>query len=122
MKKYFVMLVMLFTMSVYSYAEDTNTNEVNNVEKYDINVDIKKLGSFLQLTSDQEDGMKTVEVELHNDLLVASVETNDESRAKITKNAIEKHIKHAHYVLNDEQYHKYLRVLNVTLVNRGIVK
>jgi len=113
---------MLFTMSVYSYAEDTNTNEVNNVEKYDINVDIKKLGSFLQLTSDQEDGMKTVEVELHNDLLVASVETNDESRAKITKNAIEKHIKHAHYVLNDEQYHKYLRVLNVTLVNRGIVK
>lgn len=122
MKKVFMMLVMLFTMSAYSYAEDTNTDEVNTIQKYNVNVNMKRLGTYLELSSDQMDGMESVEIELHNDLMFAAIESTDENRNVITKNAIDKHIKHVHYILNGEQYNKYLRVLNVTLHNRGILK
>ena len=122
MKKVILMLVMLFTVGIYSYGEDTNSNEVNNVESYNVNVNMKSLGSYLELSSDQMEGMESVEVELHNDLMFAAVESTSENRNLVTKNAIDKHIKHVHYILNDEQYNKYLRVLNATLTNRGILK
>ena len=122
MKKVILMLVMLFTMSMYSFAEDANANEVNVIEQYDLKVNLRKLGLFLQLSSDQMDGMTTVETEFQNDLMFAAVECTKENRKAVTKNAINKHLQHVHYVLNKEQYHKYLIVLNATIKNRGIGK
>ena len=122
MKKVILMLVMLFTMSMYSFAEDANANEVNVIEQYDLKVNLRKLGSFLQLSSDQMDGMTTVESEFQNDLMFAAVECTKENRKAVTKNAIDKHLQHVHYVLNKEQYRKYLIVLNATIKNRGIGK
>ena len=122
MKKVILMLVMLFTMSMYSFAEDANANEVNVIEQYDLKVNLRKLGLFLQLSSDQMDGMTTVETEFQNDLMFAAVECTKENRKAVTKNAIDKHLQHVHYVLNKEQYRKYLIVLNATIKNRGIGK
>lgn len=121
MKKLFLMLVMVFTMNVCIFADDTNYTETANIEKYDINVNMRRLCTYLDLSVDQMDGMENVEIELHNDLMFAAVETTKEHRAAVTKNAISKHIKHVRYILNDKQYKKYLLVLNVTLVNRGII-
>ena len=120
MKKVILMLVMLFTMSMYSFAEDANANEVNVIEQYDLKVNLRKLGLFLQLSSDQMDGMTTVETEFQNDLMFAAVECTKENRKAVTKNAINKHLQHVHYVLNKEQYHKYLMLLNATIRNRKI--
>lgn len=122
MKKVILMLVMMFTMSMYSFAEDANANEVNVIERYDLKVNLRKLGSFLQLSSDQMDGMETVETELQNDLMFVAVECTKDNRNAVAKNAIDKHLKHVHYVLNKEQYRKYLIVLNATIKNRGIGK
>ena len=122
MKKVILMLVMLFTMSMYSFAEDANANEVNVIEQYDLKVNLRKLGSFLQLSSDQMDGMESVETEFKNDLMFAALECTRDNRNAVTKNAIDKHLKHVHYVLNKEQYRKYLIVLNATIKNRGIGK
>lgn len=119
MKKYFLMLVMMFTMSINVFADDANAEEVNLIERYDLNVNLRKLGTFLQLSSDQMDGMESVETEFKNDLMFAALECTRDNRNAVTKNAIDKHLKHVHYVLNNEQYKKYVRVLNVTVNNRG---
>lgn len=117
MKKYLIMLVMLFTMSVSMYAEDNNATEI---EKYEVKVNAKKLGDCLQLSSDQYDAVETVVNELSSDLMFAAVECNNTNRAMVTKNAIDKNIKYMSYILNQEQYHKYLTLLNATIRNRKI--
>ena len=46
---------------------------------------------------------------------------NEESRNSMTKNAIDYDLRHMNYILTDEQYAKYVKVLNATIINRGIV-
>ena len=122
MKKYLIMLVMLFTMSVYSFAEDSNATEIERIERYNVKVNTKKLADYLQLTSDQFDAVETVTDEFSNDLMFAAVQSSDSSRNVITKNLIEKNVKYMSYILNKNQMRKYLVVLNATMNNRGILK
>ena len=120
MKKYFLMLVMLFTMSVYSFAEDNNATEIERIERYNIKVNAKKLADYLQLTTDQLDAVENVTDVFSSDMMFAAVECNNSNRGAVTKNAIDKNIRFMSYILNKEQYRKYLTVLNATLNNRGI--
>lgn len=120
MKKVFLMLVMLFTMSVYSFAEDNNATEIERIERYDLKVNTRKLADYLQLSSDQYDAVESVADELSKDLKFAAVECNKQNRSAVTKNALAKNVKHMSYILNDDQMHKYLAVLNATVNNRGI--
>jgi len=120
MKKVFLMLVMLFTMSVYSFAEDNNATEIERIERYDLKVNTRRLADYLQLSSDQFEAVESVTDELTKDLMFAAVECNKQSRGTVTKNALTKNVKHMSYILNDDQMHKYLVVLNTTVNNRGI--
>ena len=120
MKKVFLMLVMLFAMSVYSFAEDNNATEIERIERYDLKVNTRKLADYLQLSSDQFDAVESVTDELTKDLMFAAVECNKQSRSAVTKNALTKNVKHMSYILSDDQMHKYLVVLNATVNNRGI--
>lgn len=120
MKKVFLTLVMLFTMSVAMFAEDNNATEIERIEKYDIKVNNRKLANYLQLNEDQMDAVEAVITEFSNDLKFAAFECSDTNRKAVTKNLIDKNVKHMSYVLNKEQYHKYLVVLNATLNNKHI--
>ena len=120
MKKYFIMLVMLFTMSANLFAEDNNTTEIERIERYDVKVNTKKLANYLQLSSDQFDAVETVTNEFSNDLMFAAVQDGETSRKAVTKNLIEKNVKYMSYILNKVQMHKYLTVLNATMNNRNI--
>lgn len=120
MKKVFLMMVMLFTMSVYSFAEDNNAAEIERIERYDIKVNNRKLANYLQLTEDQMESVETIVNEFSNDMMFAAVECDNSNRNAVTKNAIDKNIKFMSFILNREQYHKYLVVLNATLNNRKI--
>ena len=119
MKKYFLMLAMLFTMSVCSFAEDT---EMERLERYELKVNLKKLSVFLDLNADQIDGVEAVETELHNDLLSAAVSHNNDTRERLVNETIKKHVSHMKFVLNEEQYKKYVVIFNATMKNRGILK
>ena len=119
MKKYFLMLVMLFTFNVTMFAEDNNVTEVESFEKYDFNINTKKLANYLELSKDQLEAVKDISDELARGMKFAFYENSGDARKKIVSNAVNKNVNHMHYVLNDEQYHKYLRVLNVTLLNKG---
>ena len=118
MKKVFLMLVMMFTMSVSMFAEDNNTTEI---EKYEINVNTNKLANYLELSRDQIDAVENVTEELTKDLMFAAVECNEANRKAVTRNAISKNVKNISYVLTDKQLKKYLTVLNATMINRGIL-
>jgi hypothetical protein len=117
MKKVFLMLVMLFTMSVYSFAEDNNATEIERMEQYDIKVNNRRLANYLQLSEDQMESVEVVTKELTNDLKFAALECDESNRRKVTKNLIEKNIKHMSYILNKEQYHRYLVIFNATINN-----
>ena len=120
MKKVFLMMVMLFTMNAYLFAEDNNAAEIERIERYDIKVNARKLASYLELTSDQMESVETIVNEFSNDMMFAAVECDNSNRNAVTKNAIDKNIKFMSFILNREQYHKYLVVLNATLNNRKI--
>lgn len=122
MKKCFLMLVMMFTMSVYSFAEDNNASEAQKIENFDVKINTKKLGQYLELSKDQVESVEAIENEFSSDLMFAAVECNDNNRIIVTQNAINKNIKNMSYVLNREQYIKYLKVLNATVHNRRLLK
>lgn len=120
MKKVFLLMVMLFAMSVYSFAEDNNATDIERIERYDIKVNTKRLGEYLQLSTDQYDAVETVVGEFSNDMMFAAVECGSTNRGKVAKNAVDKNIKYMSYILNKDQYHKYLMILNATIRNRKI--
>jgi hypothetical protein len=110
---------MLFTMNAVMFAEDNNVAEVESVEKYDFNVNTRKLASFLELSEDQIEAVEQVTSELSNDMKFAFYENTKETRQRVAKNAIEKNVNYMSYILTHEQYRNYLKVLNITLRNRG---
>ena len=120
MKRVFFMLVMLFTIGSYTFAENNNTTEVANVAKYDLKIDSRRLAVYLDLTADQMDAVTAVSNEFCNELKFAAVECTNTNRKEVTKNAIIKNVKHMRYILNHEQMKKYLMVLNATVKNRGL--
>lgn len=122
MKKYFLMLVLMFTMSIYSFAEGNDATKIEKIEKYDLKVNLRRLSTVLDLNADQIEPFKFVEDEFQKDLMFIATECNDENRKAVTTNAIEKHIKHMHYFLNDKQFKTYLVLLNATVNNRELLK
>jgi hypothetical protein len=117
MKKIILFAAFLFTMNVSVNAEN---DAVNNVEAYSINANINSLVRYLNLSSDQIESVENIQKIFEENLRYASFVTNDESRRKMVNNSIEFSTKNMSYILNEEQYKKYLTILNVTINNRHI--
>ena len=117
MKKIILFAAFLFTMNASVNAEN---DAVNNVEAYNINANINSLVRYLNLSSDQIESVENVQKIFEENLRYASFVTNDESRRKMVSNSIEFSAKNMSYILNGEQYKKYLAVLNATINNRHI--
>ena len=121
MKKVVMMLVMLFTMSVYSFADNNEATKINNVEKYELKINHKKLACVLDLNEDQMESMDWILSDFENNMLYLASIDDDESRNKILLNVINNNVKYMNFILNEKQYKKYLVLLNTTLNNRNIV-
>ena len=119
MKKFFLMMVMMFTMSVYSFAEDNNATKLTNTEKYELKVNHRSLACALDMSKDQMEMSDEIISELERDMFFASCMNTEESSEKIVANAVKKNIRHMSYILNNKQYRKYLMLLNLTLEHRG---
>ena len=122
MKKLVIMMAMLFAFTMNSFAEDNAANEVENaVAKYDMNINYRRLACALDLSKDQVESMENIMAQFENGMLLAAYAKNDDAKDKIVRNAVTTNTKYMHYVLNKEQYKKYLLLLNTTLNNRGIL-
>ena len=117
MKKFLLMMVMMITMSANVLADGgINTN---GIDKYELRINHNKLANYLNVSKDKMEMYDEAISELENDMAFASTMTNEESSIKIAANAIRKNIKNMYYILNREQYRKYLMLLNLTLEHRG---
>ena len=116
MKKIILFIAFLFTMNATASAEN---EAVNSVEAYSINTNINSLVRFLELSNDQIESVSHVQKVFEENLKYASY-MNGESRKRMVRNSIDFDLKNMKYVLSNEQYKKYLTILNVTLTNRNI--
>lgn len=114
-------MVMIFTMSVCSFAEGNGAVTIVNTEKYELKISHHKLADALGITNEQMEMFNNVITEFENDMIFASHMESEDSSNKIVANAVKKNIRNVYYILDGKQYHKYLMFLNLTLNHRGLV-
>ena len=104
-----------------AFAEGENAASVNNVEAYELNVNMNKLSSALNLADDQKEAVAEIHHTFASELMFAAQYGSSDRKALVDR-AIENDVKWMRYVLNDKQMRTYLTLLNTTLNNRGLVK
>ena len=118
MKKMILTVVALMSMTVL-FAENDNAASVNAVQAYDMTVNMKKLSEALNLSKDQVEGVEEVHKTFAAEMVFAA-QYGKEELQKMVEKAINKDLAYMNYMLNKDQYRKYVMLLNVTLNNRGI--
>ena len=116
MKKIMIMAVAMFAMATTTFAAEENTNAT---AAFNMNIKMGSLANALSLNLDQAEAVADVHKNFTADMMNAAVAAGDDRKAMIDK-AINKDLKYMHVILSNTQYRKYLMLLNVTLVNRGI--
>lgn len=119
MKKFILILMVMLSMSIYSFAEDSNATKVDNIEKYEFKINHRRLACVLDMSLDQVEMTEDIMHEFERDMYFASSVEGEESRERVVSNTVKKNIRYMGYVLNKEQYRIYLILLNLTLENRG---
>jgi hypothetical protein len=104
-----------------TFAENEEAKNVNQVEAYDMSVNMRKLSVTLGLTNDQIEAVENVHNYFAAEMQLAA-HANESERREMVNKAVERDVKWMHYVLNDKQYRTYLLLLNTTLNNRGLNK
>ncbi len=104
-----------------TFAENENVENVNNVEAYDMSVNMRKLGEALGLTLDQMDAVECIHTTFNAEMQFAA-QASKEDRKALVNRAVNNDIKWMKYILDEKQYRKYLLLLNTTLNNRGLNK
>ena len=103
-----------------TFAETENVANVTEAETYDMTINMRKLSVALGLTEDQMEAVETIHDTFNAEMKFAAHYSTKEERDAQVKKAVEKDIKWMNYVLDKEQYRKYLLLLNTTLNNRGL--
>jgi hypothetical protein len=118
MKRLFLVVVAMLSMTM-TFAENETTKSQNNVEAYDMTVNMKKLGQVLELSKDQIEAVAEIHKTFCAEMLFAA-QYGKEERDQLVDKAVKKDVAYMGYVLNKEQYRRYVMLLNVTLHNRGL--
>ena len=118
MKRLFMLMIAVLSMTM-TFAENENTKSVNNVEAYDMSVNMRKLSVALGLTTDQIEAVENIHNTFNAEMQLAA-QADSADRQERVKKAVDRDIKWMHYVLDEKQYRTYLTLLNATLNNRGL--
>lgn len=120
MKKIVLTLMAVLSMTMAS-ANEKNTIVDNNAQAYDMTVNYTKLAKCLGLDFDQMDAVQMIHNHFCEEMKNAA-EAPEEERAELLKKAVLRDLRYMHSVLDRRQYRKYQQLLNVTLINRGLIK
>jgi len=118
MKKIVLTLVAMLSMT-FANAENENASNTLGVEAYDMNVNMRKLAVTLGMTFEQMEAVEDIHRTFCAEMMFAAHANKDE-REKLVDKAVKKDVRYMSYVLDKEQYRKYLILLNATLRNRGL--
>lgn len=114
MKKIAFMIVAMLVMSATCFAgEKTEGKDWN----WDVNV--SKLGSYLQLNAGQMDEVYQISDYFSEKMKDASY-ARENRQGKKLREAVYGNFKLMKNTLTDEQYKKYVQLVNVTLRNKGL--
>lgn len=114
-----LMVVAMLSMTMTSYAENENAENINNVENYDMSVNMRKLAVALDMTFEQMETVGDIHRTFCTEMMIAAHASKDE-REELVDKAIVKDLRYMRYVLDQAQYRKYVLLLNTTLHNRGL--
>ena len=115
MKKIVLTLVALMSMTTI-FAENEG---MNTTEAYNMTVNMKMLARTLNLSQDQVESVTEVHKTFSSEMVFAA-QYGKEERSKMVEKAVNKDLAYMNYILNKDQYRKYVMLLNTTLVNRGL--
>ena len=118
MKKIVLTLVALMSMTM-TFAENESAANLNNTESYNMTVNMNKLASALGLSQDQMESVAEVHKTFSSEMMFAA-QCDREERSKMVDKAVNKDLAYMNYILSRNQYRKYVMLLNVTMVNRGL--
>ena len=118
MKKLMILAVALFSMTT-TFAADENASATTATAAFNMNVNMNSLSDALGLNIDQVEAVADVHKNFTADMLNAATAKGEDRSAMIDK-AVMKDLKYMHVVLNNNQYRKYVMLLNTTLINRGL--
>ena len=118
MKRLFLVVIAVLSMTM-TFAENEESKNVNNVEAYDMSVNMRKLSVALGLTTDQMEAVENIHNYFNAEMQLAAL-ADEADRKAMVKKAVERDIKWMRYLLDQKQYHTYLMLLNTTLNNRGL--
>lgn len=118
MKRLFLVVVAVLSMNM-AFAENENNNSVNEMNAYDMKVDINRLGKALGLTTDQKESVADIHRTFCGEMMIAS-QAHKDDRKELVDKAVVKDLKYMRYILTPEQFNKYRMLLNTTFNNRGL--
>ena len=115
MKKMILTMVAVVAMSVNAMASNsTNTNRDTNKGN------LQAIENYLQLDAYQSNMTREAGITLQDALKEAMNQQDETQRKHEVKKAVTNHLRRMHTTLDDAQYKKYLKTLNVTLNNYGL--
>ena len=120
MKK-IVLTVVAVMSTTMAFAAGENDNNTATTNAYKFNLSTYALSRALNLNQDQVDVVEDINRTFSAEMMNAAVSDSSEREAKVNA-AIRKDLSYMHYVLNNSQYREYVKLLNVTLNNRGLNK
>lgn len=118
MKRLFMVVVAMLSMTM-TFAENESAASLNSTEVYNMTVNMNKLSQALSLSKDQIESVAEVHKTFSAEMMFAA-QTVGEERQMMVEKAIRKDLAWMDYILNKEQYRKYVMLLNMTLINRGL--
>lgn len=118
MKRLFFTVVAMLSMTL-AFAENENMNSVNNAEAYNLSVNMNQLSKALNLADDQIEAVAEIHKTFCSEMMFATQYGKEERDARVDA-AVRKDLGFMNYVLNKDQYKKYVMLLNVTMNNRGL--
>ena len=118
MKRLFFTVVAMLSMTL-AFAENENMNSVNNAEAYNLSVNMNQLSKALNLANDQIEAVAEIHKTFCSEMMFATQYGKEERDARVNA-AVRKDLGYMNYVLNHDQYKKYVMLLNVTMNNRGL--
>ena len=113
-------MVAMLSMTT-AFAEGENVANVSNLEAYELNINMNKLSDVLELADDQKEAVENIHHTFSAELMFAAQYGKNDRKALVDR-AVENDVKWMRYVLNDDQMRTYLRLLNITINNRGLNK
>ena len=117
MKK--IIFTMIFSLML-CLSVNANENNTMNTEAYSMNVNTEVLSKTLNASKDQSECIHDIMNIFCAQMENIKYETVETSREKMLNNTVDMNINYMKQVLDDNQYKKYLMILNATIKNRGL--